>query len=265
MMDACIIAGGQPEPGEPLYELTRGEYKAMLELAGKPMIQWVLNALDGSTNVGSIYIVGLTPDCGLDSTKALEYLPDQGGMIENIKTGVARVKSLNPNAENVLLVSADIPGITTEMVDWVIQSAARTNQDVCYNVIRKEVMEARYPASRRSYVRLKDLTVCGGDMNVIATSLVSNQAAIWSKIVAARKNALKQAALIGFDTLILMLLRAVDLEGTARMISKRLSITGRATVCPYAEVGMDVDKPFQLEIMREDLLRRSESVRTIPE
>ena len=36
-------------------------------------------------------------------------------------------------------------------------------------------------------------------------------------------------------------------------ISKRLKVAGRAVVCPYAEVGMDVDKPHQLEIMRADL------------
>jgi hypothetical protein len=27
----------------------------------------------------------------------------------------------------------------------------------------------------------------------------------------------------------------------------------RAIRCPYAEMGMDVDKPFQLEILREEL------------
>jgi hypothetical protein len=36
----------------------------------------------------------------------------------------------------------------------------------------------------------------------------------------------------------------------------RLNITGKALVCPYAEVGMDVDKLFQLEIMREDLKKQ---------
>ncbi len=40
------------------------------------------------------------------------------------------------------------------------------------------------------------------------------------------------------------------------MSKGRLNITGRAIVCPYAEVGMDVDKPHQLEIMRADLKKR---------
>ncbi len=35
------------------------------------------------------------------------------------------------------------------------------------------------------------------------------------------------------------------------MISKRLKIHGRVLVTPYAEVGMDVDKPNQLELVKQ--------------
>jgi NDP-sugar pyrophosphorylase family protein len=44
-MDAIVIAGGIPEPGDPLYEYTQGQPKALLDIAGKPMVQWVLDAL----------------------------------------------------------------------------------------------------------------------------------------------------------------------------------------------------------------------------
>ena len=40
-MDAIVTAGGIPMPGEPLYEYTNGSPKALLDIAGKPMIQWV--------------------------------------------------------------------------------------------------------------------------------------------------------------------------------------------------------------------------------
>jgi hypothetical protein len=53
-----------------------------------------------------------------------------------------------------------------------------------------------------------------------------------------------------------MLLRMLTLDKAVQLASKRLSIKGRAMVCPYAEVGMDVDKPHQLAIMRDDLAKR---------
>jgi hypothetical protein len=59
--------------------------------------------------------------------------------------------------------------------------------------------------------------------------------------------------LIGYDTLLLLLLRRITIEGAVKKVTSRLNITGRAILCPYAEVGMDVDKPHQLEILRADL------------
>ncbi len=61
-MDAIVTAGGIPQPGEPLYEYTQGISKAMLDVAGKPMIQWVLKALDEAATIDKVIIIGL-PEC----------------------------------------------------------------------------------------------------------------------------------------------------------------------------------------------------------
>jgi len=60
-MDVILTAGGSPLPDEALYPATRGGYKAMLEIAGKPMVGWVLNALAGAKSVNRIVVVGLPP------------------------------------------------------------------------------------------------------------------------------------------------------------------------------------------------------------
>ena len=57
-MDAIVLAGGTPKPGEPLYPYTGGMPKAMLEICEKPMIQWVLDALSDSESVDNVIIVG---------------------------------------------------------------------------------------------------------------------------------------------------------------------------------------------------------------
>ena len=133
----------------------------------------------------------------------------------------------------------------------------QTDDDVYYNVIKREVMEARYPGSKRTFTRLKDVEVCGGDMNVARTITVNENRETWDRIIESRKSAAKQAALIGYDTLLLFLLRAITLEGAVKKVCKRLNLKGRAVLCPYAEVGMDVDKPHQLEMMRADLAKKA--------
>ena len=43
-MDAIVLAGGK-STDDPLSALTGGELKSMLPIAGKPMVQWVLDAI----------------------------------------------------------------------------------------------------------------------------------------------------------------------------------------------------------------------------
>ena len=255
-MDAILTAGGIPQPGEPLYDYTQGINKALLDICGKPMIQWVLDALEGASTVDRIVIIGLPQDAALNSSKIAAFISTHGSMLENIRAGVFKVLEINPEAVHVLAVSSDIPGITSEMVDWVVKTTMETDHDIYYNIITRQVMEARYPTSKRSYTHLKEFDVCGGDMNVIRTTLVTGNDTLWEDIIAARKNVLKQASLIGFSTLILLLLRRINLDAALKRVTKKLNLRGRAIICPYAEVGMDVDKPHQLEIMRSDLQNR---------
>ncbi len=251
------MAGGIPRQDEPLYEYTRGKPKALLDIAGKPMVQWVLDALSETNRVDDVVLIGLTEDSGVNCKKPLTFIPNQGGMIENIIGGIHKVMEIHPQAGRVLLASSDIPGISAAMVDWEIETALASDVDLCYTVVKREVVEARYPHSHRTYLRLKGLEVCGGDLNVIHTSVVRMNPEIWEKLIASRKNPLKQAAILGIDTLVLMLLRVITLDVAVERLASRLHMTGRAILCPYAEVGMDVDKPNQLEMMRADLARRA--------
>jgi GTP:adenosylcobinamide-phosphate guanylyltransferase len=255
-MDAVVTAGGIPQPDEFLYPYTLGKPKALLEICGKSMVQWVLDALGGAKRVENVVLIGLTEESGVTCTKPLTFIPNKISMIENILAGINKVLEINPSATRVLLVSSDIPGITPEMVDWEVETTLQTVVDICYSVAKRETIEARYPSSRRTYVKLKDVEVCGGDMNVVHTSVASTNLDIWKQLIDSRKNPLKQAAILGFDTLLLVLLRRITLDEAVKKVTSRMHLTGRAIVCPYAEMAMDVDKPNQLEMMREDLAKR---------
>jgi hypothetical protein len=93
------------------------------------------------------------------------------------------------------------------------------------------------------------------DMNVVNSSLVTGMMALAANCCFTEK-AGQAGSVAGIDTLILLLLHCY-LQGAQERVSKRLGLRGRAIPCPYAEIGMDVDKPHQLEIMRKDLSRRA--------
>lgn len=255
-MDAILIAGGIPLPEDPLYPYTEGRSKAMLDMAGKPMVQWVLDALTDAKKVDNVILIGLSPKSNVNCSKSLHYLPSQGRMLENIVAGVEKSVELDPKSEHVLIVSADIPGLTGEMLDWMVEKVEEAPADLCYGVITREVIENRYPNSRRTWTHLKDMDVCGADVGAIHVDMVSEHLEMWDTLIGNRKSPLKQAAAIGFGTMVLLLFRQLTFDEAVKRVCERIGIEGRGIVCPWAELGMDVDKPHQLELLREDLSKK---------
>ena len=252
-MDAIVMAGGIPKPEDPLYEFTQGEPKALLDVAGKPMVQWVLDAISGTQSVERVVLISLSEEAGLTCSKPVTYIPDQGGLLENVRGGIEKVVEINPEAIHVLTVSSDIPTIKSEMIDWMVRENSGSDLELYYTVIPREVMDKRFPESKRSYTLLKDIELCGGDLNMIRASTVHANVDLWDQLVAARKSVFKQAALLGYGNLLLLLSRQLTLDGAVKRVTEKMNITGKAVISPYAELGMDVDKPHQLEIVRSEL------------
>lgn len=252
-MDAVVTAGGRFAPKDPLYRLTKDGYKALLDIDGKPMIQWVLDALSGTDRVDTVAVVGLPVDTALECSHTLTIIENQGDMIRNIQAGVAYLDQIHPQDDHCLVVSSDIPAIRSEMIAWLVETVLAGNADIVYNVIGRQVMEERFPGSRRTYVTLQGESFCGGDANAIRKTMARATNPLANKLVEARKNPVRQAALVGFGTVLRLLLGKLTLDQAVEAICRRMEITGLAVRCPYAELGMDVDKPFQYEIMRNYL------------
>ncbi len=97
-MDAIVIAGGIPQPDEPLYPFTQGLPKALVDICGKPMVQWVLDAVEKAETIDQVVVVGLSPESNLKSTKIKDYAENQGSILLNIRLGVERIQKFNPQA-----------------------------------------------------------------------------------------------------------------------------------------------------------------------
>jgi molybdopterin-guanine dinucleotide biosynthesis protein A len=252
-MDAIVTAGGIPQPGDRLYAYSNGDSKALIDIAGKPMVQWVLDALGDAHEVDNVIVIGLTHKSGLTCKKPIHYISNQGRMLANIVAGINKSIELNKNSEYVLIVSSDIPAIKSDMVDWLAQTSMQTRDDIYYGVCPREVMEKRFPTSKRTYTKLKDMEVCGADINITHVRMATEHLDTWEKLIGNRKSPLASAAVIGFDTLFRLFTRQFTLQGLVDRASERIGVKGRVIIWDKAEPCMDVDKPHQLEIMREFL------------
>jgi len=246
-LDAIVTAGGIPVQGDPLFERTAGKPKALIDFAGKPMIQWVLDALSASSNVNRVVIVGLPPFTELVCTHPMKIIETQGSILGNLKAGVQELQHQGNISQKVLALSSDIPAVTSEMVDWVVEKVQQTDHDLYYNVISRDTMESAFPTSKRTYLKLFDVEACGGDVNAFDHQMIFQKQQLFDQIIGSRKSPIKQASILGFDTLFLVLIRKMTLLQAEVNISKKIGARCHAILCPFAEIGMDVDKPHQLD------------------
>ena len=172
----------------------------------------------------------------------------------NIQQGAQTFLDLHPQETHILSMSADIPTVTSEIVETMIKEYAGFSYDIYYSVVEREIMEKRFPGSKRTYIKVKDGEVCGGDLNCFSKRAALDPNALWKELIRLRKKPLKQAAMIGLDTLVLLQMGKLTLDQAAARVCRRMGITGKALRIPYAEIGMDVDKPFQFDMVEADLL-----------
>jgi len=255
-IDCILAAGGRPAPDDPLYAETQGGPKALLDVAGRPMVAWVLAALSEAPSVRDIVVVGLPPETPLSAEKVVAYIPDQGSLLRNGLAGMAHLLEHHPEATRALLACADIPLLTTEMVEWVVAQATDSGIALYYSAVPRALMEARFPTAGRSYAHFADGDLAGGDLHVARLQLLETHRELLSDLVDRRKSALKQALRLGVPFFVKLLLRRLTVAELERAVAQRWNLPARAVRVPYPELGMDVDKPQQLALCRQELAGR---------
>lgn len=261
-INCIILAGGLPQPGEPMYEMTQGKSKALLDMNGRTMLERVVDALQAAKTTGEILVVGLGNDLGMQFHKPVYHLPDQDSLLKNALAGIAKMRELHPETNLVLLCSADIPTLTPQIVDDFIEKCAPYDKGMVYNFVDKPTMEARFPHSNRTYVKLKDALIAGGDVTLIQADLADSNQDIWEALTNARKHAWQLARVVGFRFLFKFLLRQLsfaDIEEAAfRITGRRCEIM----LNPHAEIAMDADKPEQVLLLRADFEQKGMGVKS---
>lgn len=256
-MVAVLLTGGGANPSDPLFERSAGLPKAALPIAGKPLARWVTDALAGSKSVSGLVVVGLDRDSaarsGIVFPDGTRFVPDSGSLIGNVKAGAGAATDLSGGTGLVMIASSDVPAIRPAMIDWMAAEASKTEDDLYYLAIDRGVMEASFPGSGRSFIKFRDREICGGDITIIRPAAFMGGEGMWRRLTEGRKSAAALALAIGLDVLVKFLLRRLTLAETVRIACARLKIKGRAVECPFPELGMDVDKPFQFDIVERYL------------
>lgn len=254
-MDCIIVAGGVPQEEDLLYEYTQGKPKALLDMNGRTMLERVVDALQSARQIEEIVVVGLGSDMGQTFKRPVHHLPGQGSLIANTISGINWVLQHKPDTQAVFSSSADIPLVTGEIVDAIIDMCRPFDHGLYYNFVTRETMEARFPGSKRTFTKLKGVEVAGGDLGIIHPDVVVNNPELWNALSNARKHAWQIAREVGVMVLLKLLTRQLSIPDIERLATRLTGKPAKVLLNPYAEMGMDGDKPHQVDMLRAELKR----------
>lgn len=257
-----IVLAGSPPKRDELMEYAGKDYKALIEIEGKSMLTHVLEGIRDSNRASYILIVGLPkqfvqlPD-GLDPD-IVDYFEIEGKQVDKIIKSCMHLMNLgkeNPTifprgTTHAVITTSDIPAISGETISAYLDRCFQTDHAFYYCVVDRDHMETMFPNSGRSWIKMDGNQYCGADLVLFDVKYAEQSYGILKIITENRKSftkALFKASPITFFKYVLKLARMKDVE---RLMTKIFGFPSKLIIDEDARIAFDVDKPFQLDIMR---------------
>lgn len=247
MYDAIILAGGTCGW---LKKMAGTDYRATAELAGRPLIAYIVEALTASGVIGDITIAGdLVNLSAIDLPAEVRLVAAAGSMLQTAEAAVKASGAEKP----VLFVTDDIPLLTPDAVrDFLMQTEGRT-ADVFYPIVSRDACESKFPGSRRTYVKLKEGVFTGGNILLVRPEVVASCQSAAEEVFARRKRPLELCGWLGWRFILRFLLRRLAIRDVEQRASSLLGFQGSVVRSCFPEIGIDADKETDWRFMSEYL------------
>jgi GTP:adenosylcobinamide-phosphate guanylyltransferase len=238
----AVVLAGQPNSGA-LGAVADAPWEALVPVLGRPMVEYVVDALLEARAVDTVVVVGPAAP-----RPRVAVVPPVGGAWDNLAAGAAMA-----GPGRLLVATADIPLLTPAAVDALV-AASPPEAEVVYPVVPRSVCEARIPGTRRTYVRLREGWFTGGNLFVLDPASLHRVRAVAERLIAHRKSPWMLARDVGAGLIWRYALGRLRLADIEQRMARRFGVKGKALIFPYAEVGVDVDKPGDLRVAERLLM-----------
>jgi GTP:adenosylcobinamide-phosphate guanylyltransferase len=241
-VSAVVLGGGKSD--DPLAAHYGVSVKALVPIRDDPMAAYVLRALRTGGISRIIYVGPVTPDL---EPLVDTVVPARGELIANLQAGLDAMG----DAKRVLVATADIPLLTAEAVRDVLTRDSGVG--LAYPIVPMTASERMFPGGKRTAAKVKEGRFTGGNLFLLEPRLVNEFLPRLQYILDNRKNVVRLASMFGIGALVklaLGVLSITELEGT---VSRILGVSAKALVTEYAQIGFDVDKLEDLEVVLKAL------------
>ncbi len=235
---AIILAGQRPGPDR-LAEAFGQKWKALVQVGGEPMVTRVVRSVSGSRAVGRIVVLVQEPEAvraAVLAGGAAKLIVSSAGISESIRAVAGTVDAPWP----VLVTTADHPLLTPEMIDTFL--AQTQGCDIAIGMVERQVMHARYPDNKRTWLKFRDGQWSGANLFALPTPAARAALDLWAEAEQDRKTAWKLFLHFGPWLALRALTRTIGLADALHRAGTRLGLVARLVPMTQAEAAIDVDK-----------------------
>jgi GTP:adenosylcobinamide-phosphate guanylyltransferase len=249
-VDAVILAGGDGAVIDPAVRI-----KGLVPVAGKPMVEWVVDAMRTSESIAEVAVVVPTAEnLGPWVDKVDKLVISNGSFIDNLIAGVDSFR----NDRAVLVATGDVPALTSEAIDDYVLRSLQTAADFSYPLVARDEMERQFPGSKRTYIKLATGWITGGNMMLLSPSLVHRNREIGQRLFDTRKSPVKMARVIGVPFILKLVSGRLHPTDVERKMAELLGGSCAAVSTSHASIGADVDKPIDVIVAERVLFARKD-------
>ncbi len=258
VLDALVLAGARGSE-DAFLKASGAAHRALIPVAGKPLLAYVLEALRGCPRVGAVH-------ASMDTAGA-ELAGETFGAA-GIRLPDAWLPSASSPARSVLaaldsglhypllVTTADHALLTPQILDDFLRGAGTCGGDLVVGVVAKKDVVARYPDTRRTGLRFAGETLCGANLFLLRHPAARNAVAFWVRVEQDRKHPIRLVGHFGLFTALRFALRRLRFDRSLALAGRRMGLAVAAVQLATAEAAIDVDNLEDLALA-EAVLRDS--------
>lgn len=234
---ALVLAGSRGQ-ADPVAQVASVRHKAFAPIHGKPMIAYVLEALE-QVEILETIAVSIEPDAA--------SLPKGVMRLDAAPSPSASVLQAMANLPlPILVTTADNPLLTPDIVAYFLHEAGNSGCDVVAGVATRQTVEAAGSTARRTYMTFSDGAISGCNLFALATEQSRRAVVFWQRLEALRKSPLAMARTLGLGTLLRYRIGALSRDAAVMALARKASCRAGLVNLPFPDAAHDVDKPEDL-------------------
>ncbi|MCW2798489.1 nucleotidyltransferase family protein [Nocardioides sp.] len=235
---AIVLAGSRP--GRDAFAESFGtDLKALIPVAGEPMVRKPVRALLASESVDQVIVLSQAPE------RIAAVLPDDIRIVMRTSEGTIAQTMLGlceePGLQWPLLVTtADHALLDSGTVDEFCRGAQ--GADVAVGVVEGTLLTRRVPNTRRTWLKFRGGAYTGANLFALGSPKVAPAIELWRSVEQDRKKGWRLIAWLGPAVSIGAALRLLGIDAVLARLGRKLGLKIIAVRLSNPLAGIDVDK-----------------------